>query len=303
MEQIVNHKGYWCKVVHQGWKVRQWKSEKTGQCETLIYPRKLYVPEGDIDDPAVLVNEIDQSGTLVEEERKEAARKAARVRNKAKAKAKCRHTIKTYALRQLATGTYKENMVDFDRARRDFAAFLRLMRRYIPGFRAVYAFERQDRGAWHWHAAIDKLPPFFVHEGVRLRSFDFVRRMWVRVVGRYEGKDNGTVNFDGHNKTKLGTPAKWTGNQSLALIAGYVSKYLTKDTEEGIEGRNMWGRTQGITAEKPVTMEFSEPCSLADVIRLAFAVPEGHRIVQHACWGFGKFWRLYTEPDPDYVVP
>lgn len=293
---LVNHHGYWCSKVHHGWFVRTWKSTVTDQRESLIRPRFLYIPVGDIDDPDTKVERFDQSGTLLEEERKERAREFNRKKAKARAKTKCRHAIKSHDLRQLLTGTYRENMTDFDRVRRDFAAFLRSMKRYIPSFGAVYAFEQQDRGAWHWHAAIHKLPPVIVYKGVPIRSYDFVRRMWLRVVGTWDGKDNGTVNVDGHNKTRVGTPAKWNSKQSLAKIAGYVSKYLTKETDAGIEGRNMWGRTQGLDADKPVTLEFSENVSLCDMISLAFDVPEGHRVVRHWLAPNREAWCLYTEP-------
>lgn len=297
MDQIVSHKGYWCKVVPHGWRGRHYQSKLTGQRETIVWRKKLYIPLADIDDPALKVETVDQSGTLLEQERKERAKKFARQQCRARAARKCRHRIKSHTLLQMLTGTYRENMKDFDRVRKDFAAYLRIMSRVIPGFRAVYAFERQDRGAWHWHAAIDKLPPWIEYRGHRVRSYDLVRRIWISVVGQVDGKDNGTVNVDGHNKTKLGTPGKWNKKQSLARIAGYVSKYLTKEVGEGIEGRNMWGSTQHMDTDKPETFEIEE-MGLADVISALFHLPEGHRVVQHRSDRYSTFWMLYTEPDP-----
>lgn len=312
MERIIAHKGYWCKVVQQGWKVRTWESKATGQKEVIVYPRNIYVPQGDIDDPSLLVHEVDQSGTLLEEERKSAAALKARERERSRAKTKCRHRIKSHNLAQMLTGTYLENMVDFNRARSDFAAWLRLVRKYIPGFKAVFAFERQKRGAWHWHCAIERLPPYIVlnelitnADGTKTRvkaptrSYAFVRKMWIRVVGKFDGRDNGTVNVDGHSK---GTGAGYTRKaQSLAHVAAYVSKYLTKAHEDAIEGRNMWGSTQGLEGEKPVTIVISENCPLYRIMDMLLvdAVPPGHRIVSHQLGRFKDFWLLYTEPVPD----
>lgn len=302
MDQIVNHKGYWCKKVPHGWKARHFNSPATGQRETIVWRKYLYIPQDDIDNPDLLVNEIDQTGTLMDEERKERQRIASRAAARARAGRKCRHRIKSHDLRQMLTGTYRENMTDFDRVRRDFAAFMRIMKRIIPGFRCVYAFELQERGAWHWHAAIDKLPPWIEYDGGRVRSYDLARRMWLRVVGKFEGKDNGTVNVDGHNKTKVGTPAKWTRPQSLARIAAYVSKYITKEVGDGIEGRNMWGSTQHLDTDKPVTFDIEE-MAFADVISCLFDLPPGHRVVTHRSNKFSSFWMLYTEPDSDKLPP
>lgn len=300
MDSIVNHKGYWCKVQQFGWKVRTWHSPATGQRETIIYPRKIYVPLDDTDNSDTHVTMQDQAGTVLDEERKARAKEHARKRERSQAKTRCRHRIKSHGLRMMLTGTYKDNVTDFDRVRKDFKAWVRLMSKFIPNFRAVWAFEKQDRGAWHWHAAVDRLPPFIVVGGYPVRSYAFVRQMWLRVVGTFEGMPNGTVNVDGHNKTRLGTPAKWSKTQSLARIAEYVSKYLTKEHGEGLAGRNMWGSSQHLDGDKPVTVEISENVPLYQVIDLALAggIPYGHRIVNHRLGMFKDFWLLYTEPDP-----
>lgn len=289
MGQIVNHNGIWCEVVQHGWRVRLFHCPGTDQRETMIYPRILYIPQGDWDDPDIQVQEVDQSGTLVDEERKARRKEAERVKGQARAKTRCRVAIKANDLRQLLTGTYRENMTDFDRIRKDFAAWMRLMKKHLPGFKAVFAFEPQKRGAWHWHAAVKVMPPFFWHKGVAVRSFDFCRRMWQRVVGQ----DNGTVNVDGHHhRSHKGR----VGKRSLAAVAGYVSKYLTKAVDKAIEGRNMWGRTQRLPVPKAQFVEISENVPIGEAILLAWDVPPGHVIVRHALSDDQKLWQLYTEP-------
>lgn len=291
MEQIVRHKGYWCKIVEQGWKVKTWQSPETGQNETIAWRKRLYVPLDDIDNPDTHAHEVDQSGTVLEQEQAELARQRSLERSARRAQRTCRHKIKSAGLGSLLTLTYRENMESYDRMRSDFAAFLRKVRRLIPGFRAVYAFERQTRGAYHCHAAVDKLPPWFIVDGGRVRSFDLLRRYWREVVG----KDNGNIDVDGHRKTRHGLPGKFRTHESLAKLAGYVSKYLTKDYHEGIAGRNRWGSTQGIEVPPAVVVELPE-CSLLDVIGLCFQVPEGHRLVQHRIGDFSRLYVLFTEP-------
>lgn len=306
MERYVVHKGVHCQVFEAGWRVKQWQSSETGQAEFMAWKRRIYVPMGDWDDPDLhAAPPIDQAGTLEEKERLERQRLLGLERSAARAKRTCRHKVKSAAFSSLLTCTYRENMTDFDRARRDWKAMLRKLERVVPGFRAVYAFERQDRGAWHVHACIDKLPPWlvvkerFTGKETRVRSWDYVRRLWRSIVGA----DNGNVDLDGHRKTRHGLPGKYRASESLAKLAGYVSKYLTKDFANGVEGRNRWGSTQGIEVSKPVVFDMPE-MPLAELVGVAFTVPDGHRIVRHRIGQFGKFWVLYTEPgEPDLAPP
>lgn len=300
MEQYVVHKGVHCQVFEDGWRVKQWQSPETGQAEFMAWKRRVYVPMGDWDDPDLqAAPPIDQAGTLEEQERLERRRLLGLERSAARAKRTCRLKIKAAGVSSLLTCTYRENMTDFDRARSDWAAMLRKLRRVIPGFRAVYAFEQQDRDAWHVHAAIDKLPVHLDIPGEgRVRSWDYLRRMWRGIVGR----DNGNIDVDGHRKTRHGLPGKYRASESLAKLAGYVSKYLTKDHASGIPGRNKWGSTQGIEVSKPVVFDMPE-MPLAQLVAIAFEVPDGHRIVRHRIGQFGKFWVLYTEPGEPDLTP
>jgi hypothetical protein len=257
----------------------------------MAWRRRIYVPLGDIDDPEVLASQIDQSGTLQDEALQQERKRRQRERSRARAKRECRHRIKSADFSSMLTCTYRENMQDFDRMRSDWAKYLRLLSRYIPGFRAVYGFETQTRGAWHVHAAIDRLPAWIGHKDQLVRSFKLLRELWHRVVGA----DNGNVDVDGHRRTRHGFIGKYGKAESLARLAGYISKYLTKDYGDGIEGRNMWGSTQGLTHSKPVTFDMPE-MPLLELMRLGFYCPDGHKVVRHTVGQFGKFWLLYTEP-------
>lgn len=294
MEQYVIRNGVYCQVFEDGWRVKEWKSAATGQQELMAWKRRIYVPMGDWDDPSIQADPpIDQSGTLLGEEMAAKARQRALEASAARAKRNCRMRIKSARVGSLLTCTYRENMTDFDRARKDWAAMLRKLRKALPGFRTVYSFEKQDRGAWHVHAAIDSLPAHFDLAEGRVRSWDYLRRLWRSIVG----KDNGNIDVDGHRKTRHGLPGKYRSAESLAKLAGYVSKYLTKDYAEGVEGRNRWGSTQGFEVSKAVVFDMAE-MPLHDLISLTFHLPDGHRIARHSVGQFGKFWVLYTEPDP-----
>lgn len=306
MEQYVVHRGVWCQVVDHGWRVKDWVSPRTGQSELMAWKRVAYIPQGDPDDPdeantGLFPSRVDQSGTLMEAEMLEARRLRNLEKSASRAKRTCRHKIKHAGLSSLLTCTYRENMTDFDRVRSDWNTMLRKLRHVIPGFRAVYAFEQQERGSWHVHAAIDALPAWLTYKEagsrreVIVRSWDYVRRLWRSVVGA----DNGNIDVDGHRKTRVGRKRHYRNQQSLAKLAGYVSKYLTKDHATGPAGRNRWGSTQGIDIPKPRLVDLP-PMPLHEVIELAFHVPDGHRIVRHRIGQFGKFWALFSEPgEPD----
>lgn len=290
--------GLHCEVFESGWNYKVWESKRTGQLEHKLWPRLVYVPMGDPDDPAdadVWADPpIDQSGTLYEQEQLERKRLLALEKSARRAKQQCTHKIKHAGFESLLTCTYRENMQDFDRMRRDWAAFMRKVTPIIKDFACVFAFEEQDRGAWHVHAAIRKLPVFlWVPQGrgkharqVMVRSWDYLRRVWRGIVGE------GNIDVDGHRKR--GRAGRM--GESLARLAAYVAKYLTKDHAKGPAGRNRWGSTQGLKPPKPRVMTLP-PMPLIDAMVLAFHVPKGHRVVRHSVWGFGKFWCLFSEPD------
>lgn len=297
MAEYVVHRGVHCQVFEDGWNYKEWRSSATGQVEHKLWPRRIYVPLADIDDPEVWADPpIDQSGTLLEAERLEKQRFLALEKSARRAKQGCSHKIKEAGFSSLLTCTTRENITDFDLFRQHWAAMLRKLAAHIPDFAAVFAFERQGRGAWHVHAAIHKLPVYlWVPQGsgraakrVMVRSWDYIRRLWRGIVG------DGNIDVDGHRKRR-GKRGGHRAHESLARLAGYVSKYLTKDHATGPAGRNRWGSTQGIKPPKPAVRQLPA-MPLHEAIELAFHLPEGHRIVQHRVSRFGRFWWLYSEP-------
>jgi hypothetical protein len=227
-------------------------------------------------------------GVDVDLEALERKAEAARAKSQRRAKTNCRWKIKHGAFSSLLTLTYHENMKDFDRMHADLAAFLRIMKREIPGFQAVWAFERQQRGAWHCHMAIHRLQPHYVRRGLKVKSWVLARMAWRRIVG----EDGGNIDVDGHCGKGQGLRKK-----SLAKLAGYVSKYLTKEWDDNaLFGRNMWGSTQGLRVPPSEVIELPQ-CTLLDAITVAFDVPEGHRVASHGVNVERGLWWLFTEPD------
>lgn len=285
MEQMVAHKGYWCQRVHHGWDVRVTETG-SGHRELLVTKRWLHIPQGDIDDPACKVVEVDQSGTLLEQEL--LAKRAERSKQKSAARAKkgCRLKIKAGGFDEMLTLTYRENQTDFALCRKHFAAWLRKMRRAVPGFAAVWAFEQQARGAWHVHVATHRLPPWLMLQGAKVLAWRAGTALWRDVVGR----DNGMCFVGGKDR-------RFTRKRSTASIAGYVSKYLTKEHATGPKDARRWDSTKNL--ERPVVTRFSlPPAPLFDVIGTVFDLRPGETIARHMSAKLGDMYLLYTEPAP-----
>lgn len=346
MDNIVYRDGIPCKLVKDGWRVRIWESKThahtlknngpeggtidlsvlrgpvggwygTGQREVRISRRLLVIPQSeerhlfDACDPFTGEDFSWQVDIDLDDLEKKAL--ASLEKSRARAKRQCRYKIKHGGFRHMLTGTYRENVTDFDKIRSDHAAWMRKVKAAVRKFRAVYAFEPQKRGAWHFHQACDALPRMLRHKGIQKPSYEVLTLLWQEVVGDvqyvFHGplrpgesfpvvmQTGGTINVDGYTKKsnkKLHADAK---NLSLAKLAGYVSKYLTKEVGDGLRGRQMWGSTEDLTPPKAITMDFSEQ-SLAGIITIAFECPAGHRVARHWLNSFGDCWVLDTEPIP-----
>ena len=124
----------------------------------------------------------------------------------------------------------------------------RRMRRLLPGFVYVAAFERQKRGAWHVHMAIHRLPTALPYAGVKVKSFNVVRAVWRAVVGDLGG------NIDQQRRKR------WS-QQSSGKLAAYLSKYMLKAFAEGEDWSNRYSGSQGIELPAPVVVRSSGSAS------------------------------------------
>ena len=211
-------------------------------------------------------------------ERREANRRRAAQR----AKTRVRRLVKVMGLDALLTLTYRDNQCDLALMKRHFEAFTRRMRRLVPGFRYVAAFERQKRGAWHAHLAIHRLPRELPSRtGVRVKSYNIVRAVWRDVVGDLGG------NID-QQRRKRGS------RQSAGKLAAYLSKYMVKAFAEGDDWSNRYSASSADVPE-PVRLRFVAE-SLADLVGLAFTeVAAGDEVGTMWLSRFGDVFYLSSE--------
>lgn len=201
-----------------------------------------------------------------------------------RAKTRVRRICKQMGVDALLTLTYKANQTDLALCKVHLKEFVRRMRRLIPAFAYVAAFEQQERGAWHVHMAIHALPLTLKWEGVKVKSYGVVRAVWRRVVGDLGG------NIDQARK-------KRHARKSPAQMASYISKYMLKAYAEGDKWSNRYS-SSSCTLPKPVRLRFQSE-TLADLVGLVYSVI-GLPGTRTNFWlsDFKDRFFLSSEPDP-----
>lgn len=159
-------------------------------------------------------------------------------RSSRRARTKVRRLCKAKGLTTMITLTYRENVLDRERMARDFDVFVKRVRRVIPSFQYVCVFERQKRGAWHAHIAVERVLSHYHHKGVLVRSYDLLRSMWRGVVG----VDGGNVDCSRQKRLK----------RSTARLASYLAKYISKGFIENAGDGDSY-RASGRALPRPMT--------------------------------------------------
>lgn len=220
--------------------------------------------------------------------------------NACRAKAACRWFIKVNGLNELLTLTYRENQQDRNLCKKHFKEWVRRMKKALGG-RFVYcaSFERQERGAMHVHIACHKLPKHAVHKDVKIKGWELGTKVWRSIVG----KDNGMC-FVGGRKTPQGRVKQ----RSIAKIASYVSKYITKDYLDVPKHADRYSRSDsrnGIEEMPKAEKIRIWGATLQDMIELAFQCTDGEVVVSHRVtrdqFRGDRYW-LVTEPAPPEIL-
>lgn len=187
----------------------------------------------------------------------EEKREANLQRSARRAKTRVRRLVKSMGLDALLTLTYRANQTDLELSKRHLKEFVRRVKRVIPGFGYVACFEQQERGAWHVHMAVHKLPlKLAASNGVKVKSYGVIRAIWRSVTGELEG------NIDQARR-------KRNSGRSSAKLASYLSKYMLKAYAEGDAWSNRFSASQHSIPE-PQRAVF-RGSSLREMIELSYA--------------------------------
>lgn len=259
MERHVNGIRFEGVVVPDKWVIRTW--EANGVMERSAAPYVMWRETVDTGFKLDGFQYTDFSERTEEERAEDEAERRQRALESAakRAKTMCRRVIITEGFNELLTLTYRDNQTDRELCKRHFKEWVRRMKRALGGqFRYCAAFERQDRGAMHVHLATHKLPKHVEHRGVKIEAWKLGTKVWRSIVG----DDNGLCFVGGKKRGKR--YRKW----SLARMAAYVSKYITKDFEDAPAESNRYSRSDGVQIGEVHTMQVE--CSYADLIGLCY---------------------------------
>jgi hypothetical protein len=169
-----------------------------------------------------------------------------------RAKSQVRKRCKMIQADSMLTLTYRENMQDEERLQRDVKAFVKRLRALGP-FEYVLCVEPQKRGALHVHMACQSFPAWMKNEdGVRVKSYNLIRSIWRRVVGR----DNGNID--------LTKPRRNASHR----IACYIAKYIGKALEEAAFNAKSYWSSRGIAKPKVTRLWFDGDTDDWDLIAL-----------------------------------
>lgn len=216
-----------------------------GHVECVVRPLVTWTVAGELTDEAYALYQ--ESREIHAEERRQANLERAAHR----AKRRVRHLCKAAGVDTLLTLTYQANMTDWALLKRHVKEFNRRMSRLIPGWFYVAGYERQERGAWHVHMAVHRVPKMLEHaRGVKVKSYSVIRAVWRSVVGELGG------NVDLQASKRMRAPSR---------IASYLSKYMTKAFADGDAWSNRFSSSKGITVPKPQRMRFVG-WNMADVL-------------------------------------
>ncbi len=155
---------------------------------------------------------------------------------------------------RMLTLTFKENVVDFEEAKRAWHAFQKGWKRHFPDSPLVAVPERQKRGAWHFHCAI-----------LGFHDLRQIHSIW----------KHGAVNM--------------RRGASRSRVARYLSKYLGKDLS--LLGRAAYRVINRKLLTKPITKTYKLFLAAHSETWLKLTALFVHRSLSSFCEG-GIYWRL-----------
>lgn len=148
---------------------------------------------------------------------------------------------------RLLTLTYRDNVQDREKVKADFKQFLRLVRNGwkgqagLPGWRYVAVLERQERGAYHVHCAVQGYQPV-----------KFIRQCWYKALGASATASGA----DTPGQIDITSPRTYTGASrkkewATHRLAAYIVKYMSKTFDETTTEKNRYWRAKDIVKPDP----------------------------------------------------
>ncbi|AOJ69849.1 MULTISPECIES: rolling circle replication-associated protein [Burkholderia] len=160
-----------------------------------------------------------------------------------RAKQQVRLRCKAIGADRMITLTYRENMLDKARLKRDFDKLRRRLGR-LAEFQYVAVAEKQKRGAWHLHVAVRGR-----------QNYRVLRSIWQSIVGI----GNGQIN--------VRNPFKEKGLRHK--LAAYLAKYITKDFAEHAMNEKRYWTSRGVIVPEVMPIDHVLSDNPADALQIA----------------------------------
>jgi hypothetical protein len=196
-----------------------------------------------------------------------------------RAKKNVRLCCKEIGADRMVTLTYRENMVDRDRALGDWKKFCRRLGK-TKAFYYVAVIEMQQRGAIHFHVAVRGR-----------QSYQLLRSIWQDVVGLdQEGRKMGQVNVRDPHRFGF-------GKNGAHKLASYIAKYCSKQMEVRDLNEKRYFRSRGIVLPESVSWRLAST-SMLHAVQTAFLIASEHGFTDMQYWcnnGLGVVW-IATAP-------
>ncbi|WP_208023824.1 rolling circle replication-associated protein [Duganella aquatilis] len=197
-----------------------------------------------------------------------------------RAKQKVRDCCKAISADRMVTLTYRENMLDRDRAAKHFKAFCRRLGK-VKKFHYVAVIEQQERGALHFHIA------------VRGRQcYALLRSIWQRVVGLGpDGQQMGQANVRDPHSFGFGV-------KGAHRLASYISKYCGKVMDCRDLNEKRYFRSRGIVLPELQYWRLPNCTCMLDAVHAAFRMIEGHAMENLDTWCNNALGVVYLATAP-----
>jgi hypothetical protein len=190
-------------------------------------------------------------------------------RSMRRSKANIRRKCMAAGLNYLLTLTYRDNRQDLESCFEDLARFVRLVRKTNKSWKYVAVAEFQKRGAVHFHLAVQGW-----------QNVQYLRHCWHTAI----------KSTDGNIQVKA--PRNKLGNAwHFAKLAGYLTKYISKELCQFATGRQRYRVSEGIEVpRKRFIIEFPVGSDWLQEIFDTFGSDISYRHESPMGWSWACSW-------------